>query len=88
MAELIYLNSARRHCVSSSLYLLEPRRSGLGKASLASFGPTPKRLNEPCLNEPKRPSANATLLADERKSDLSGATLATVNEGPGVRTVA
>ena len=35
-------------------------------------------------NAPERAetSANATLLADERKSDLSGATLATVNKGP------
>jgi len=56
----------------------------IARASLASFGrTTPKpHLNEPRLNEPKPPSANATLLADERKSDLSGATLATVNKGP------
>jgi hypothetical protein len=35
-------------------------------------------------NAPERAetSANATFLADERKSDLSGATLATVNKGP------
>ena len=46
----------------------------IARASLASFGrTTPKpHLNEPRLNEPKPPSANATLLADERKSDLSG----------------
>ena len=63
------------HCVFSSLYLLEPPRFGLRKAS---FGPTTPKTR---LNEPKRVLMQR-FLADERKSDLSGATLATVNKGP------
>jgi hypothetical protein len=63
------------HCVFSSLYLLEPPRFGLRKG---------KFWTNDAKNAPERAetSANATLLADERKSDLSSATLATVNKGP------